>query len=252
MQMTRTRSARRRLGEVFSSRRGTIAVGLLSAAAAACILVFAIGQYKHTVTGGTRQDTVLVATGEITKGTPGDTIAAESLFKSTPILASTLSPGALSSSAVLKGSVAATDILPGEQLTAADFTSVAGVVGQLAPDQRAISVTLDAAHGDSAVLAAGDRVDIYAGLTENSAPVLTLLVQDALVIKAAGSGAAGSGASLVLGVTTAQAPLVAYTADNGHLWIVLRGAGASSPSSGPITLKTILGSINSTTTAGAP
>jgi Flp pilus assembly protein CpaB len=252
MQLTHTRSARQTLGEVFSTRRGAIAVGLLSALAAAGVLIFAMGQYKHTVDRGTKQDTVLVATAEIKKGTSGETIAAESLFRSTPILASTLSPGAVSDSAFLKGSIAATDILPGQQLTAADFSSVAGVVGQLGPNQRAISVSIDAAHGDSSVVQAGDRVDVYAGLTENGLPVVTLLVPDASVIKPAGSGAAGTSATLVLAVSTVQAPMVAYTADNGHLWIMLRGSGASSPSPAPITAKSILGETNSTTTGAAP
>jgi Flp pilus assembly protein CpaB len=158
--------------------------------------------------------------------------------------------------------VAQTDILPGQQLTAADFTTVVGVAGQLGPDQRAVSVSIDEAHGDTDVLTAGDSVDVYAALVSKGTPFLSLLIPDALVIKPAGgpaapaSGttapAAATGGSLVLAVSAAQAPMLAYAADNGKLWIVLRPANATNPVPGITTLSSILQTATSTTTGTHP
>jgi Flp pilus assembly protein CpaB len=126
-----------------------------------------------------------------------------------------------------------------------------------------VSLTIDEAHGDTDVLQAGDSVDVYAALTDRGTPVLSLLIPDALVIKPAGAAAAAAaptsgaapaptGASLVLAVSTAQAPALAYASDNGHLWIFLRPADAANPSPGLTTLSSILSSATATTTGTHP
>jgi len=264
MKLTQKRLARPSLGGLLATRQGALTLALLCAVVAAGLLVFAMGQYKHSLQTGTKQATVLVATREIKKGTSGNAVAAAKLFVSTPILATQVSPGALSNSAVLNGAVAASDILPGQQLTAADFTTVAGVVGLLAANQRAVSVAIDEAHGDTDVLQAGDHVDVYAAFTIRGSPALTLLFPDALVIKPAGgagaaapaAGATGAtvatGTSLVLAVSTTEAPMLAYASDNGHLWILLRPSNAINPSPGLTTLSSILSSTTSNTTGTHP
>jgi len=90
-----------------------------------------------------------------------------------------------------------------------------------------------------------------------------LLIPDALVIKPGGAApapAAGTtapapavtGTSLVLAVSTAQAPQLAYVADNGKLWIILRPADAANPVPGITTLSSILSTATSTTTGTHP
>ncbi len=124
-------------------------------------------------------------------------------------------------------------------------------------------MSIDEAHGDTDVLAAGDSVDVYAALASKGTPFLSLLIPDALVIKPAGrraaapaSGttapAAATGGSLVLAVSAAQAPMLAYAADNGKLWIVLRPANATNPVPGITTLSSILRAATSTTTGTHP
>lgn len=254
MKLTQKRLARPSLGGLIATRKGALTLALICAVVAAGLLVFAMGRYKSSVSSVPTQATVLVSTGEIQKGTSGDAIAAQKLFKSTPILATQVTAGALSDAGSLSGTVAHVDILPGQQLTAADFTAVAGVVGQLGPNQRAVSVAIDEAHGDTDVLSVGDRVDVYGAYTDHGIPVVSLLVPDALVIKpaagapstapaAAATGATGT--SLVLAVSTAQAPLLAYTADNGKVWIALRPANAANPVPGIITLSSVLASATS-------
>ncbi|MBV9467219.1 MAG: hypothetical protein JO169_14010, partial [Solirubrobacterales bacterium] len=128
----------------------------------------------------------------------------------------------------------------GQQLTLADFGSAIGVAAQLAPDQRAISITLDEAHGDSDVVQTGDRVDVYGEVTVSGQPAVGLLVPGALVLKAAGGAPGASGGSIVLGVSSSQAPLVAYAADNAKVWLILRPANALSPKPGLTSLASVL------------
>jgi len=263
VKFSQKRLSRPNLGGLLATRAGAVTLALVCAVVAAGLLVFALSSYKHTTQAVIPQATVLVATAEIHKGTSGEAIAAQNLFKSTPVISTQVTAGALSNSASLKGSVAVSDILPGQQLTAAEFTTVAGVVGQLGPNQRAVSLTIDEAHGDTDVLQAGDSVDVYAALTDRGTQVLSLLIPDALVIKpagaagaaaapAAGAAPAASGASLVLAVSTTQAPALAFASDNGHLWIFLRPADAANPSPGLTTLSSILSSATATTTGTHP
>ena len=262
MKLTQKRLARPSLGGLLATRKGALTLALVCAVVAAGLLVFAMGRYKRSVATVTAQATVLVATGAVQKGTSGDAIAAQRLFKSTPVIATQVTPGALSDSASLAGTVAHTDIVAGQQLTAADFTAVGGIVGQLGPNQRAVSVSIDEAHGDTDVITAGDRVDVYGSYAgAKGGAVVSTLFPDALVIKpAAGApstspGAAtttASGSSLVLAVSTAEAPLLAFTADNGKLWITLRPANAANPVPVQTTLNSILSSATSTVTGTHP
>jgi len=238
--LTQRRLARPSVAGMLSTRQGALALAVLCAVAATGILVFAVGRYRQSVQTTARPTTVLVATHEIQKGTPGTVIAAEGLLKSSSVLSTQLSAGAISDAAFLQGKVAVADILPGQQLTLADFGSAIGVAAQLAPDQRAISITLDEAHGDSDVVQTGDRVDVYGEVTVSGQPAVGLLVPGALVLKAAGGAPGASGGSIVLGVSSSQAPLVAYAADNAKVWLILRPANALSPKPGLTSLASVL------------
>ncbi|MBV9837154.1 MAG: hypothetical protein JO156_03480 [Solirubrobacterales bacterium] len=238
--LTQRRLARPSVAGILSTRQGALALAVLCAVAATGILVFAVGRYRQSVQTTARPTTVLVATHEIQKGTPGTVIAAEGLLKSSSVLSTQLSAGAISDAAFLQGKVAVADILPGQQLTLADFGSAIGVAAQLAPDQRAISITLDEAHGDSDVVQTGDRVDVYGEVTVSGQPAVGLLVPGALVLKAAGGAPGASGGSIVLGVSSSQAPLVAYAADNAKVWLILRPANALSPKPGLTSLASVL------------
>ena len=133
---------------MLATRQGALVLALVCAACAAGILLFALGQYKSAqTTPQTVQATVLVATAEITKGTSGDVVASRGLYKSTPIVASQVTPGAVSDASTLAGKVASANILPGQQLTAADFTGVSDVSGLLTPTQRAIALTISESPG---------------------------------------------------------------------------------------------------------
>jgi Flp pilus assembly protein CpaB len=101
----------------------------------------------------------------------------------------------------------------------------------------------------------GDHVDVYVGFDERGrlAPVVRLLMSDVPVLKAgseassgglAGGGAQSQQTNVTLNVTETQAGPLAFSADNGKLWLVLRPANTSSmaPSSIVTVQSLLLGS----------
>jgi pilus assembly protein CpaB len=222
-----------------SSRRGAVALAVGCALTAGIILLIALSQYRQSVSAANKDVSVLVSTGSIQKGTSGDLIAAQRLYKPTSILAKDLSTGALTNAAALQGEVALQNILPGQQLTAADFApSTSGVVGQLTPGQRALSVAVDAQHGLVGEVEPGDHVDVYGafngsgGSSSSSGTLVKLLIPNALVLKTPdGSSGVGGGQSgtVVLAVSNSQVGTLAFAAEDGKVWLALRPGGASNP-----------------------
>jgi Flp pilus assembly protein CpaB len=241
------------LGGLLATRQGAITLAVVCALIATAILIFAIGKYRHAVSGPARQATVLVATSVIQKGTPAEQIASRHFYKVTPILVSQISRGAIVDAASLTGKIAASNILPGQQLTAADFTTgPAGVSAELTATERAISVNVDAAHG-TGVLEVGDRVDVYGSLAAPT-PVVSLLVPNAVVLGAPGAPAAGSsGNTVLLGVSMQLSPRVMWVVDNGKLWLELRGLSATNPDATATDLREVLlgNHLSNTPTYGA-
>jgi Flp pilus assembly protein CpaB len=251
---------------LLSTRRGTVVVAAVCTLVAAGVLVYAASRYRQSVdsSGGVR--TVLVAGATIVKGTSGDTIASQQLFHAQSVAAKQVSAGAIADTALLHGKVAAADISPGQQLTLGDFTSGGGYVSQLAPDERVISVPLDASHGLAGVAQAGDRVDVYAdwnfdvngsGGGNASGGALRLLVPNVPVLAVgqnSGSGGLGGGgatsqqADVVLKVKASDAGAVALASDFGKIWLVLRGSNAAEPNTqarGTYNVQTLLRSSTS-------
>jgi Flp pilus assembly protein CpaB len=231
VQITRKRLGGPSVGGLLATRRGALTLALVCALAATGILIFAIGKYRHAVSGGTKQDTVLVATSEIPKGTAASLVAAQQLYKVTPVLASQVSAGAIVDAAALTGKIAATNIFPGQQLTSAEFTTGSvGVAAELSPSERAVAVTPDPAH-ETGVLQTGDHVDVYSSVA-SPLPVVSLLVPNAVVLRAPVlTSGASAGGSVLLGVSMQLAPRVMWAFDNGKIWLELRGLNSSDPQS---------------------
>jgi Flp pilus assembly protein CpaB len=235
---THKRLAGPSLRGLLATRRGALGVAILCGLAAVGILVFALGRYQHSIANSAKQDTVLVSTAGIPKGVSADVIASRGLYKVMPVLASQVAPGAIVDAGSLSGQVAASNILPGQQLTAADFTAAAsGTTGQLTPGERAVAMTLDQSHAVAGVVTAGDHVDVY-GSFQNAAhqPVVTLLVANAVILKtttgsasAAVASGGSTGGTVVLGVSEQLSPRVMWVFDNGKIWLELRGINSISP-----------------------
>ena len=256
MEVTHTRRLHGGLGRFAATRRGAITIAAIAAALAGIVLLVFISQYKNDVQGGTVERSSLIANQLIPKGTSGSVVVSNGLSKATSVQQDNLQAGALSSAAGLGGKVATRDIYPGEQITAADFASNADPLrGELTGDQRAIAVPIDAAHGLIGQVRAGDKVDVLAGFNSASSttgvgrPQLRTLVEDVLVLKApdaSGTSAASNATqNLTVRVTANQAAQIAFAADNGKVWFILRPpAGATDSRPSAVTLDALL--------AGAP
>jgi Flp pilus assembly protein CpaB len=221
----------------------------MAAVLAAVILVTYLHRYRSSVRESGIPVTVLVANGLIEKGTSGEVIANEELYRVTTMPKGEVSDGAITDPDTLKGSIAKADVFPGEELTAAKFTtSEAGSLSnRITADQRILTLPFDSAHGMIGQIEAGDRIDVYAGfnvrrlgpdgrpepgVTER--PVLKLITSDVQVIEVPQAGSGGIGgnkARLTIRASDQEAAKMAFTADNGILWAVLRPRANASPTS---------------------
>jgi Flp pilus assembly protein CpaB len=248
--------------KLLATRRGTVLVAAACALVAAGILVVAMNRYRSNVDTSGNQETVLVASGLIQKGTSGDAIASGQLFKPTSIASKQVSAGAIADTAQLHGEVAAADIYPGQQFTVSDFTSNTGLPAQLAPDQRAITITVDSSHGMVGQIHEGDHVDVYADLevgNSRNGNVVRLLMANTQVLKAAsGAGGGGLGGSspqnqqsnVTLKVGGSQAGALAFASDNGKVWLVLRPANAATSPPAAVSAQSLLLGAGPVTTGG--
>lgn len=205
---------------LFSTRRGSIIVGLGAAAIAAIVVFVYLHNYRNSLNSAAAPASVLVAKNLIPKGTPGDVIGQSGQFQVASIPHKQLQIGALTDPAALNGRIALADIYPGQQLTAAAFAiaPVDALQNKITATDRAINVSIDPQHGMVGQIGAGDRIDVFVGLNVQGKPVIRLLMSNVLVLRApyAGSG------MYTLRVPEKQAAWLAFASDNGRLWFVLR------------------------------
>jgi len=213
---------------LLSTRGGTAALGVLAAVVAGVFVLLYLNQYRNSVKASSGPVTVLVAKKLIHKGTPGDYVGNANLFVPTRVPESKAIVGAITDPVAFKGRVAVDDIFPGQQITAADFSlsASAAIQTKLVKDQRGIAIPVDSVHGLSGHIGPGDHVDIFVGFNAGK-PVVKLLMQNALVLStpgAANGADGGKSSSVVIRANYQRAEELAFAADNGKLWLVLRPA----------------------------
>src|ERR1043165_1341272 len=112
--------------KLFTTRQGTILLGVIAAVIAAIALIVYLDHYRNSVNKPAVN--VLVAQKLIQKGTSGDVIRTSAgYYKLVPIAQKEVKAGAIEDPASLAGKVALTDIAGSQQLTAADFGPASGV-----------------------------------------------------------------------------------------------------------------------------
>jgi Flp pilus assembly protein CpaB len=218
---------------LLSTRKGTLLIGGAAAVLAAILLIVYLNRYRSSLNSSNATATVLVAKKLIQKGAPGDIVASNRQFQVADIARRDLKAGAITDPGSLAGLVAAHDIYPGQQFTVSDFqvAPAGSLQTRLTGKQRAIAIPFDGAHGLSGGISDGDHVDVYVGITvvgtAGSQPALKLLMQNALVLRTAATGAPSG--TVVLRGTGRQTAELAWAADNGRLWLVLRPASGAKP-----------------------
>jgi Flp pilus assembly protein CpaB len=238
----------------LSSKNGSVLAAVVTAALAGLIIMVFLNQYRDNVNKDGVPTPVLVASQLIQQGASGDSIGAEGLFKSDDVPRGELKAGAITDASELKGKIARDDILPGQQLTAAEFKPAGETpVTKLGADDRGIKIPLDNAHGLIGDIRKGDRVDVLSGFLVDTAlgrprPMLRTLMQNILVLnapaKATTTGVGGNSnkpKEVLLRVDVKQAAKLAFASDNGKVWLLLRPQnGKDSELQSLVTLESLL------------
>jgi Flp pilus assembly protein CpaB len=217
----------------LSTRRGTWTLAAVSAGLAGLILFVYLNQYKDDVNASVAPAPVLVADRFIPKGTSGTEVATEKLFRPAAVPEQDRRVGAVADAASIAGKVATRPILPGQQISASDFT-VAGdaIRSRIQGTERAVQIPMDKIRGLGGVLTVGDRIDILATFNTTNkgngvgTPSLQPLMRNVRVMQVP------LGGRVILQLTDRDAAKLAYAADNAQLWFLLRppvGAKDSKP-----------------------
>jgi Flp pilus assembly protein CpaB len=222
--------------KLFTTRRGTIMLGVGAAVLAAIALLVYLNHYRNSVNGGAQPMSVLVAKSLIQKGTPGAVVGSTNLFQVASIPRDQVKNGAFVDPKSLTGEVATADIFPGQQLTTADFAVANGnsLTQQLAADQRAVVVPLDSPAEVGGQINAGDHVDVWVAFNAQGAngitrPIVREVLQDIPVMNA-GIG----GGQVTIRATSRQAGQLIYATQNAKIWLVLRPAVGTTAKNPPV------------------
>ena len=210
-----------------SSRGWAIALGLGAIVLATILLIVYLDRYRARVGGNNAPTPVLVAKRTIPAGTPGTIVTSQLMYAPTTLPKKEVEEGAIADPQYMTGRAAAADILPGQQITAADFAATASttVSSQITGTQRALSISIDAIHGSLSQLRAGDEVDIYIDYAppNRGESVVTLFRPNVTVLAVPGP----TSANLVLKTEARDAADFAYAADHTSFWFILRPAAGA-------------------------
>jgi Flp pilus assembly protein CpaB len=216
--------------KLLSTRRGTVLLGIAAAVLAGILLLVYLNRYRASLKGSGTPVSVLVAKHLIQKGAPGNIVASQHQFQVASVAKSEVFNGAITDPTSLRGMVAVRDIYPGQQFTTADFAPLTtdALQGRLSGTARAIQLPFDNPHGMMTQLQPGDHVDVYVAFaSQGGQGWLKQMIQNALVLRTPATGAASG--TIVLRAEGADAAELAFAADNGKIWLVLRPASGAKP-----------------------
>ncbi len=214
--------------EKMTSSRGIgVALGIGAAILAGILLLVYLNQYRNSVSGDNAATSVIVAKALIPAGTSGTIIGEKALYQPTSLPKKEVKLGAIADPAYINGRVAVSDILPGQQLTTADFTeaTTAAVNTKITGIERGVSVPVDAIRMSTTQVVVGDKIDLYVALNG----VVKLFRSPVKVLAIPDQGAAGG--SYILQMNTRDVPDMMVAADAGTLWAAIRPQANAKPTS---------------------
>ena len=206
--------------KLFTTRQGTVLLGVIAALIAAVALIVYLNHYRSTVAQPDVK--VLVANKAIPQGMTGDQLAtATGFYVTRGIPKDQVLTGAITDTSTLAGKVATTEIKPNSQLTEAQFSAPSGLAPSLKPGERAVVVALGSPQSVGGQIGAGSLVDVWvttAGQGSNgvSQPLAKLLFQNMEVMTVP------SGGNVTLKATARQAGQLIYASSNAQIWLTLR------------------------------
>src|SRR5579875_2355712 len=188
--------------KLFTTRQGTVLLGVIAAVIAAIALLVYLNHYRNSVNAKNAPIQVLVAKSLIQKGTPGNIVGTTDLYQITSIPKSQVESGEFVDPATLSGKVATRDISPEQQL-----------VGQIT---------------------AGSHVDVWVAFNGQAAngvsrPIVRELYQNMTVLNASANNG-----NVTLAATSRQAGTLIFAAQNATIWLVLRPTVGSTDSKPPV------------------
>jgi pilus assembly protein CpaB len=233
---------------VGNRRTLTAAAAIVLALASGLGVYFYVSGADKRAESSVRLVNAFVASGDIPKGTTGDTALAEGLIQPAQVLRGSVPPSAVTDSSVLTGMVAASTIQERQFITSDSFVPPAeGGGGSLAAaigskDKVAVTISVSPEQGVADQIAPGDRVDILV-VTGSSATyalqnVKVLAVGQETSASAAGGNGQPSTTAATSGLITfelsaADAATVVAANKSGTLYLTLRPLIASAHSSVP-------------------
>ena len=212
--------------KLFTTRQGTILLGVIAAIIAAIALIVYLNHYRSSVSPP--PVSVLVAKKAIPQGTSGDILAkSTSFYEVTALPKDQVLSGAITDSSTLAGTVALTNIDPNSQLTAAQFGAASGVQYQLGPNERAVVVDLGSPQSVGGQIGAGSHVDVWVTSSAQassgvSRPIAKLLFQNMDVL-------GFDGTNVTLKATPTESGQLIFASSNDSIWLVLRPTIGTTP-----------------------
>lgn len=225
----------------LKDRRATIIGAAVAAVLAAVLFAVALGHREappRATAPVAASTTVVVASKLIRRNTLLTPAAVARSLRTKSVANTAVAGGAVTSLDLAQGKMVSADIRPGEQLTTSALTKDNGAIAaRLTGDERAVTLPIDKLHGMTGDVADGDRVDVYASFnlqthdSDRPVPTVRLLAQNATLLRAPAEGDGkgdGPDAQVTLGVPSAIAQQLAFTADYGKVWIAARPASGAS------------------------
>ena len=227
---------------------------LLAIGATAAVFLYVNG-VKHDATSGGTTTQVIVSKQIIPSGTNLDGLVSSGAFVAKSVPTEDIVPGAVTSIQQLQGKTTSQTIVAGEQIPIARVNgSVAGGPLAIPKGMQAETFQLSASQGVSGHLFQSNHIAIYAtfdnaaikgvsGTPTGGGTVTVDLVPDVQVLDVIRPEAKSSTSSqflVTMALTPQDAQRLAYTLDQGRVWVALLPPGEQGKSQKPIDLADVV------------
>jgi pilus assembly protein CpaB len=222
-------------------KRGATAavITLLFAAAAAAGVFLFMSNVRDRAQSTEPTVEVLVSNTDIAAGTELDPLIEQGTFVTKSVLASSVIQGVITDTYQLRGQRTAYPILAGEQISAERLAGTlqarGGTLG-IPAGYQAASVTLDTQRLVAGAVRQGDHVEIFGTFTTKQTQTTRVVIPDALVLA---TPSPESAETVTLAVTPADAALLIYSQEQGHVWLTLLPPNESGVKVASVTARTL-------------